>query len=223
MAGLFAVASCALIPRDGIPRDGTEREVVVLVHGLGRSTFSMIPMRRALEREGYEVINWGYPSPARGVEEHGRALSAKLHEFDTDSSIRKIHLVGHSLGGILIRWAVSHDSPARLGRIVLLAPPNRGSAAADRYAPFFGRILRPLEDLSTSDTSAARNIPIPPGVEVGVVAGSRDGKVGIEETHLEGEADHVTVPSFHTFIMARRDVQDLTLRFLRSGRFEETP
>lgn len=195
-------------------------EVVVLVHGLGRSPRSMRPLERSLRAAGYEVLNWDYPSGAGSIETHGRALGRAVRAAAERPGVGRVHLVGHSLGAILVRWVVAFDPPARLGRAVLLAPPNRGAAAADRWAGLLGGLLPPLRGLTTDETSPARSIPTPAGVEIGVIAGRFDGKVRPEETRLDGAADSVIVPATHTFLPARRDVRALTLRFLETGRFD---
>jgi hypothetical protein len=79
--------------------------------------------------------------------------------------------------------------------------------------------MPPIEELRTAPGSTVRTLPAPRGVDVGVIAGAHDGKVSVDETHLPGEREHAVVPAAHTFIMNRRDVRDLTLRFLRTGRF----
>ena len=76
-----------------------------------------------------------------------------------------------------------------------------------------------IHDLVTHPESTARTLPLPGDVEVGIVAGLRDGKVRVSETHLEGAREHAVVPCRHTFIMNRRDVQGLITGFLRQGSF----
>ncbi|MDP9348284.1 MAG: hypothetical protein M3P24_03955, partial [Gemmatimonadota bacterium] len=132
----------------------------------------------------------------------------------------RVHFVGHSLGNVIVRWVLANQPPVSAGRVVMLAPPNQGSRTADRYARWLGWLLRPLPELRTDSTGIVRTLSLPPGVEVGVIAGRYDGKVRVAETHLAGQAGHRVVPSAHTFIMNRRDVRRLTLKFLREGRFE---
>lgn len=198
------------------PRDG---ELVVLVHGLGRTRLSMLPLEWALEREGYRVMNWGYSSVAHTVPELGRLLADELDA--RGGRPERVHFVGHSLGNVVVRWVLANDPPEEVGRVVMLAPPNQGSRAADRWAPWLGWLLRPLPELRTGEGSPARAIPAAEGVAIGVIAGRHDGKVGVAETRLPGVAGHVVVPSAHTFIMGRRDVRRLTLGFLREGRFPD--
>lgn len=195
------------------------RELVVLVHGLGRTPMSMLPMRWALERVGYDVVNWGYSSTTVPVPELGASLADRVaREIELRRPV-KVHFVTHSLGGIITRWMLANRPPDVPGRVVMLAPPNQGAAVADRLSPYLGWLLRPLPELRTDSTGIARSLALPAGREVGVVAAAGDGKVRVAETRLEGQTAHVVVPGAHTFIMMDREVQRLTLAFLRTGRF----
>lgn len=198
-------------------------ELVVLVHGLGRSRVSMMPLQWALERAGYDVLNWGYSSVSARIPELGEELGDDVARAAAAHPGRPVHFVGHSMGNILIRWLLVNERPGEVGRVVMLAPPNQGSRAADRYAPWFGWMLRPLPELTTGDGSTARTIPAPPDVRIGIIAGARDGKVSVEETRLAGADEHVVVEGGHTFLMARPTVQRLVLRFLDTGDFDFPP
>jgi alpha-beta hydrolase superfamily lysophospholipase len=198
---------------------------VVLLHGLGRTWRSMRPVARALDRAGFETFNIGYPSRSRRLGDLAAivrsriaaALAAAPAGGGADAG-SCLHFVGHSLGCILIRWIVAHDRPPGLGRIVLLTPPNRGSLMADRTEPWLAWLLRPLPDLTVRGGVAAA-IPTPPGVDIGIIAGAHDRTVRLDETRLAGETDRAVVRSGHSFIMMNRAAQQMTIRFLRTGRF----
>jgi alpha-beta hydrolase superfamily lysophospholipase len=196
-----------------------DRDLVVLVHGLGRTRWSMVALAFTLRRAGFRVLNWGYSSTRFKVGELGKQLQDCVRLKRGPAS--RVHFVGHSLGNIIVRWALTQGArPAGVGRIVMIAPPNQGARAADRFAPWLGRWLVPLPEIGTDPLlSTAVRLPVPDQVEVGVIAGSRDGKVSVAETHLAGEADHITVAAAHTFVMFRPDVRRQTVQFLREGRF----
>ncbi|HYW10186.1 MAG TPA: hypothetical protein VE913_24690 [Longimicrobium sp.] len=194
------------------------RELVVLVHGMGRSRASMFTMGRVLEKHGYRVVNFGYPY-RDSIPGLGRRLGATLDRHA--GAAPRVHFVTHSLGSILVRWVLAHHPPPVPGRVVMLAPPNQGSSAADRYARWIGWLLPPIHELRTDSTTTARTLVLPATAEVGVIAGARDGKVSVAQSHLAGERDHVVVPSRHSFIMHRGDVRRLVLRFLATGTFAE--
>jgi pimeloyl-ACP methyl ester carboxylesterase len=194
-------------------------ETVLLIHGLGRTSACMIPLARFLGRAGYRALRWRYRSTTAPFERHGERLAAELARLDAEPAVARVHLVGHSLGNIVARHALAIAPPAKLGRVVMLAPPNRGSRAARRLAPLLGRLVKPLPQLSDDPESAVNRLAPPRGVDFAVIAAARDGKVRIEDTHLPGEAAHAVVPGVHTFIMMRADVHERVVRFLRSGGF----
>jgi pimeloyl-ACP methyl ester carboxylesterase len=133
----------------------------------------MTPLAAALRREGYDVLNWGYSSTRLTIAEIGERLVATLR--DHPSKPRRIHFVGHSLGTVVIRWAIAHGlAPERIGRVVMLAPPNQGAAQADRATRWLSWLYKPLAELQTSETSTARTLMIPANVDVGVIAGRYD-------------------------------------------------
>lgn len=200
---------------------GDTRELVILVHGMGRSPASMWLLGRRLERSGYRVVRFGYPSTRGTVAEAGAALSRRAAEHAGDAP--RVHFVGHSLGTVIIRCMLAHAPPPRAGRVVMLAPPNQGSAAADRWARWIGWAMPYIRELRTVPGSTARTLALPGGAEVGIIAGGLDGKVRVAETQLAGARDHVVVRAFHSFIMNRRDVHRLVDRFLRNGRFAPPP
>jgi pimeloyl-ACP methyl ester carboxylesterase len=224
---LLLITACApATARGASVAPGAEpppRELVVLVHGMGRTPLSMAPLEWTLERAGYDVLNWGYSSTCCTIDELGTRLARAVREHPAGDAER-VHFVGHSLGGILIRRVLAEgDLPLPTGRVVLLAPPNQGSRAADRSTRAFGWLLRPLPELRTASMRGATRLTIPAAVDVGVIAGRHDGKVSVAESHLAGEDAHVVVPAAHTFLMLRRDVRRLVLDFLRTGSFEPDP
>jgi len=222
-AGWFGLIVCGLL--EAAPASSTveAREVVVLVHGMGRTHYSMRPVETALAAAGFDVINHRYPSRRRTVQESGEALAAQVAALESRDDVARIHMVGHSLGNIVIRWVAANRRPAKIGRIVMLAPPNQGAHLADRFAPWLSWLSEPLADLTTAETSAARMIPTPPGLEIGIIAGSLDRTVRVPETMLVGQKEQIVVSSGHTFIMRKPLVHHLIVHFLRHGTFLEAP
>jgi len=206
--------------------------LVVLLHGLGRRRTAMAPLARRLRREGYGVANVGYPSTRGGVATHAARVASLL---ESRADARRVSFVTHSLGGIVVRALCERDDPWRarlsLGRLVMLAPPNQGSALATRLSRhgavtrFFGPSL---DDVVHRVPSWAPP-PLPFGVIAGSMRGGRglnplvrgddDGIVRVEETRLDGAADFLVVPALHTFIMLQPSVHEATVRFLARGRF----
>jgi triacylglycerol lipase len=223
-----------------------DKETVVLLHGLGLGGWAMASLGRALERDGYRVVNLTYPSrrvPLATLASEW--LPAQLRAHETARAPR-LHFVTHSMGGILVRtWLdqplrAGTTLPANLGRTVMLAPPNQGSAVADKlqnFPPFHwftgvnGRRL---------GTAAPMSLPLALGPwptaagELGVIAGDRslnplfsawldgpnDGKVSVGATHLAGEHAHIVLHHSHTWLQWRADTHRAVAAFLRTGRFD---
>jgi len=211
------------------------QEVVILLHGYGRTPLSMWSLKKSLERVGFKVHNLGYPSMRRTPAELTTILDQELDACCRNAP--RIHFVTHSLGGILTRAYLTEHHPSNMGRVVMLAPPNRGSELADTANGFslLRMILGPtVIQLGTGTESLPNRLP-PPWYEVGVIAGidefnpigrffvpePSDGTVSLDSTCLDGMSDFVTVRKSHTFIMHSGDVADYVIRFLRTGRFQE--
>jgi pimeloyl-ACP methyl ester carboxylesterase len=215
-------------PADG----GGDR--VVLLHGLGRSHWSMMPLENRLEDAGYEVANVGYPS--RDLDPDGLVAYVESAVAECCMDAARLHFVTHSLGGILVRGYLAKQRPANLGRVVMLAPPNRGSELVDELGdwPLFSWILGPTAvQLGTSSDSFPNRLP-PVEFDLGVIAGTEslnpigsvilpegnDGTVSVASTRVEGMRDFVAVPASHTFIMWSEDAGDQVVTFLENGRFD---
>lgn len=206
-------------------------ECVVLLHGLARGTGSMKILEWVLERDGYQVVNRGYPSTEAPV----ARLADYIGPAVAECGLQPVHFVTHSMGGIILRKWLTGNAPAVMGRVVMLAPPNQGSELVDVFGDWavFDWMNGPAGDqLGTGPGSLPRRLP-PVNVPVGVIAGSLssnpvsahilpgpdDGKVSVASTFVAGQADHLTVPITHTFIMDDPRVIGQVQAFLRNGRF----
>jgi pimeloyl-ACP methyl ester carboxylesterase len=215
-------------------------DTVVLLHGLGRSPLAMARLAHDLRTAGYEVRNLSYPSQRADIRTLADATLGPV--FSGAPAGTRIHVVTHSMGGILVRQFLhDHGTPISLGRVVMLAPPNSGSALVDRLQtwPLYRWINGPAGlQLGTALDSAPNTLgPFPTDVELGVIAGDRslnplfsswlagpdDGKVTVASTHLANESAHLTVPHSHTWLMWRTPVLTQVKTFLRTGRFSSAP
>jgi pimeloyl-ACP methyl ester carboxylesterase len=194
-------------------------ERVYLLHGLGANSWSMVPLGHDLIRSGYQVRHWRYYSTLCPAEHHAARLHAEILRADREETLTAIHFVTHSMGGIVVRAALNLGLPRSMGRVVMLAPPNLGSNIARRLGPWLGWLWKPLPQLSCDPASYVCQLPTPPGVQIGIIAGATDGRVSIAQTRLPGQTDHLVVPGGHTFIMLRREVRRQTACFLREGHF----
>lgn len=211
-------------------------DCVVLLHGLARTSTSMNKMQRELENAGFTTANIDYPSREHTVEELADIAVAEGLEACRDAEgLERIHFVTHSLGGILVRQYLSTNEIAELGRVVMMGPPNQGSAAVDELidVPGFDWLNGPAgRQLGKGEDSVPRKLG-PADFELGVIAGNRtidpvtsavlenpdDGRVSVDDTRLDGMADFVVVEHSHAFMMRMRRPIELTIEFLRSGQF----
>jgi len=195
-------------------------ECVVLLHGLGRTQLSMLVLQFALENEGYTVWNRGYNSTSATVEELAPVVGDAIGVC-RERGAQKIHFVTHSMGGILVRAYFAGNTVPEAGRVVMLAPPNHGSAIVDanREGWWFRRATGPAgQQLGTAADSLPNTLPRLP-LEVGVIAGRHDGKVTVESTALAEMREHLVVDSAHTFIMNSPTVIRQVKAFLKDGAF----
>jgi alpha-beta hydrolase superfamily lysophospholipase len=231
------LAGCLAPPPGGPPAAsaGAEpREAVVLLHGLGRSDRAMRSLAGRLAAAGFEVRNLRYGSLTRDPGELSADLDAMLAECC--AAAQRVHFVTHSLGGVVLRaYLAEHALPNR-GRVVMLAPPNRGSELGDVVARW--RLLRAAagptgRQLGTAPDSLPNRLP-PADFELGVVAGTRswnplgswlirdadDGMVSVASTRLAGMVDFITLPVSHTAMLRSERAAVQAAHFLRYGRFD---
>lgn len=206
-------------------------DLVILLHGLKRRRLDMKVLERNCRKEGYETINWGYPSTKFPI----GTLAEKLAEELKKHKNRRIHFITHSMGGIIVRMTLNRYTPPKLGRIVMIAPPGTGAHLADFFGDWklFKFLFGPAgQDLRRGECGVCDSIEAI-NAEFGVIAGGRgnstgfnpflpgdnDGTVTVESTHLPGEKDFILLPYMHLYIHIMPRTVRLALSFLRTGAF----
>lgn len=195
---------------------------VLLLHGLFASRRSMKLLEDTIRNQGYRVLNWGYPTWWHSTESHVSRLLPLLDELQANPQVRSINFVTHSMGGILVRFALhaSHYSKAR--RFVMLAPPNRGSHLTRIKLGPFAWCVPALADLSEAPDSLPNRLSTPSLVQIGVIAASRDLIVPIANTTLENQSDHCLVTASHFSLPTDKMAVCQVISFLQTGKFSQT-
>ncbi len=212
-----------------------ESACVVLLHGLGRLSNSMGELETKLGRAGYEVANIKYPSRSFAVDILSKDAIGRGLDQCRNTSEDKINFVTHSLGGILLRYYLAHESIDELGRVVMLGPPNQGSELVDGLLPIpgfrfiggpagvalgtgVGSVIQDLGSVEFDLGVIAGSTNINP-LEFLFVPGPSDSIVSIESTKVEGMKAHLILPVTHTFMMRNNEVIDQTIHYLKTGFF----
>jgi len=209
------------------------KKSVILIHGLARTYRSMKKLGNFLSQKGFNVIYIDYPSRKFSIE----TLVDLIHEGILKNNIPRgedTHIVTHSLGGIIVRL-YAQKYGLHVGRVVMIAPPNKGSEVADHLSKLslVKKIMGPaLSELKTSDESLPNRLGII-NFQLGIIAGTKssnplfsawiqgenDGKVSLESTKTKGMKDFIAMPYGHTFICDRRKVLEQVVTFIESGGF----
>jgi len=211
------------------------QEGVVLLHGMCRTAGSMKKMETALQQVGFTVLNVDYPSRTASVDELSDAAIGQALANPVLKDCVKVNFVTHSLGGILVRNFFKRHVDARLGRVVMLGPPNQGSEVVDELGSWwmFRKLNGPAGgELGTGADSTPNKLGSV-SFELGVIAGDRsinwinscmikgsdDGKVSVERTKVAGMKEHVVVHATHPFLMKDKTAISYMIRFLKTGTF----
>jgi pimeloyl-ACP methyl ester carboxylesterase len=179
-------------------------------------------LSRRLQAHGYSTTAWGYWNMGCSLLVHAEQFARELELLDREPRIDTLHVVGHSMGCIISRVALDRYRPRKMGRFVMLAPPNRGSFVATATARTLGRFLTPVAELSTADNSLVNSLPTPQGIDIGVIAAKHDALVAEESTRPDAPHAHITLPTWHTGLLFSRETADLVAGFLATGEFPAT-
>jgi hypothetical protein len=209
---------------------------VYVVHGFGGFALQMEKINQGLIKEGYLTENYSYPSFSEDLDSVGLDLYRKVQKDNFDT----VSFVTHSMGALVVRSMYQYmDSTVHfphIFRIVMLAPPNKGTKMADFYSGkrlnFF---LGPnVEHMRTDSNSYANKLPIPT-CEVGIIAGAKgkkpwfnpflkednDGNISLSLTKLGNEKDFIVIPSIHDLMPLHKKVIKQIISFMKTGSFNK--
>jgi pimeloyl-ACP methyl ester carboxylesterase len=196
--------------------------LVLLVHGLGRTPVSLFGLAAALRRAGHRTRFFAYSPTFESLPRIVRRLTNRLRSLATQG--RAIGLVGHSLGGLLLRLALDRTPEVRVHHFVMLGTPNRGSLMAQqasRWLPF--RVFTGECGRFLAATTSFEGLP-PLRVPCTVIAGTggplgrlwvfgrepNDGIVSVTEATIESDST-TTLAALHSFLMDYPEVRKRVL------------
>ncbi len=216
---------------------------VILIHGLHQAPFIMRPLAKRLQAQGFDTHQYGYRSMRDGISTNSQRLNTWLEANHNPD--QPLDLVGHSLGGLIIRDFVAHYPQWQIRQCVTLGTPHTGSICSD-YIWDLAPIIVGKSYIDALDGTVA---PLPENISLGVIAGNKpqglgqfflqyhnrklqkensplleqysahDGTVYVEETKLITAADHLIMPVSHTGMLVNKDVAQQTSYFLQHGQF----
>ncbi|MDO4897267.1 MAG: alpha/beta fold hydrolase [Moraxella sp.] len=227
-------------PKDALPIVAN-KPTVLLIHGLHMHGVYMHPLSKKLALAGFTTHAPSYHSLTQPIDAH----SQKLHNWLTNHHDGSpIHLVGHSLGGLVIRhFLANYGQNWNVSYCVTLGTPHQGSICAD----YVNKILPPLVCRAYPNALDGQCPALPDGIKMGVIAGTRpmglglpilshhnhrqnlddkarqnDGTVYLSETPLIGASDYLVLPVSHTGFLTDRTTANEVIHFLTHGRFSQS-
>lgn len=207
---------------------------VLLIHGILMNPLEMRYLGSQLEKSGFNVHYVYYQSVLKSPAENAAIIQDKIKQLN----LPNLHLVGHSLGGVLLMHLFDQldDNENELpeGKVVMLGSPVKGSWIAKKVSEW--PIVSPI--LAKSMPNALSGVDIPDwntdrewgmiagtkgqglGLLTGGLPGKSDGTVLLEETFHPKQKEHIEVDKSHTALLFSKEVADLTSHFLNSGTFK---
>jgi pimeloyl-ACP methyl ester carboxylesterase len=206
------------------------REAVVLVHGIWMTGAEMLLLRRRLGQCGYECYNYRYQSMRRSPRENATHLNHYLQGIEAEV----VHLVAHSLGGIVLLHLFDQYPWQKPGRVVMLGTPIRGSQAAQKMVSsrwlqhllgrsvergLLGDAPRWQSDRELGMIAGTEGFGIGKLITLGKLQQPNDGTVRLAATCSSGIKEHLALPYSHTGMIFAKPVANAVCRFLQAGRF----
>lgn len=218
------------------------KPLTILIHGLHMNHWYTKPLEQKIRASGFPTHRHNYHSLSESIAQHGR----RLHDYLTahHDQHQPINLVGHSLGGLVIRHFIHHYPNWQVHRCVSLGTPHQGSICAS-YAKRYH--LGALVKHALFEALDGRCPAISGKVEFGVIAGNKpiglgvpflawhshrhrlneqekihDGTVYLFETPLANASDYLILPTSHTGLLTDKQTAHQVIHFLENGRFDHS-
>ncbi len=176
---------------------------IILVHGVvdNRSIFTFL--RRALRRRGFgRTILLNYSPFSDDIRAVAYRLADLIEEVCHETGYERVHIVGHSMGGLVARYYVQRlDGHERVHTVVTLGTPNNGTRVADFVPHPLARQMRPGSELI-----AELNEPVP-GCDTRFVSIWTD----LDQSIIPKQNAKLTIPGLRTRNVFIRGVGHMSL------------
>ncbi|WP_052015939.1 lipase family alpha/beta hydrolase [Halalkalibacter hemicellulosilyticus] len=204
----------------------------MLIHGFNKQSDDMKPLQHHLEELGYTCLLPELPLTFQDVEDATALLEEVMSKLDTSIG-EKVHLIGHSTGGLVIRKLITNRKYMdTIGRCVLIATPNKGNKLAmlASKVKLYTKIYKTVKSL-TQEKIDSYQFSHDHKIEIAAIAGNKsrlwlgrlldkanDGRVEVASVYFPELTDFATLPYGHKEIHHQKETAAMVDRFLREGR-----
>ncbi|MCK8826597.1 alpha/beta hydrolase [Natroniella acetigena] len=211
------------------------KQKVILVHGYNKDQSDMLTLKNNLEKESYQGILVDLPLRFEELKDATKVFATKVEKIINElEEGEEISFIGHSTGGLVIRYFLSKSElKFKLGRVVLIATPNQGSRLAEIASTItpFTSLFKTLDSLQPEQLKEL-DLSFSKEIEVGAIAGNKnnlllgelledenDGRVRVDSVRCERLSDFIVLPYGHKEIHHQRETAKVAANFLREGKF----
>ena len=209
-------------------------KTIVLIHGIHGERSDLSLLNEKLQQKGFKTYNFHYPSTKYPIEKlssnYLKPFLAKLN-----SQNQSISFLTHSMGGILLRHYLYKNKDIDIEKIIMLAPPNKGSDLVDIFGNnfIFKKRYGPAGQQIGTDLEQNLHLSNLEEYKVGIIAGDKtdhpyfsifipgkdDGKVALTNTFIDSDFDFLIVPCGHETILKSKIVLRAVDNYLKKGEF----
>jgi len=227
------VSGCSFLATPNHNKDTVSshnKQNVLLIHGILMNPLEMKYLGKQLGNAGFKVHYVYYQSVLKTPAQNAQSIHKKIQQL----KLPDLHIVAHSLGGMITMHLFDQFDDIPKGKVVMLGAPVNGSWIAQQIQDW--PVISPLLARSMPSALSGENIPEWKNKrDWGMIAGTKnqglglitgglpnagDGTVMLEETHHPKQTAHMTIKKSHTGLLFSKEIANLTAHFLKTGKFQ---
>jgi triacylglycerol esterase/lipase EstA (alpha/beta hydrolase family) len=193
---------------------------VLLIHGFLGTRGSMYPLERRLLEDGLTVFSFNLGAlNARDIRASAFQIHRKIESILTQTSVERLDIVGHSMGGLIGLYYVKKlGGHQRVRKLIMMGTPINGTWVALLGVVTMGLVSSSSWQLlpRSSFLDELNQGSLPADVEVHTLAAARDLVCPLPSTRLRG-AKSTTVPLGHSSLVVSGEVYKRLISILRAG------